>query len=421
MIFILKEYRTMVTMKIKKVIYFVYAPFCQRDYKRFGIEIMNNNGFLVEVWDFTPIIYPEAYQAVKPIDSIDISKYSYYKIYLRKIEAKQAIANLKKDTIIISIMPGYSFKTYFIYKELSKANISYCFFCSNAIPTYTKIKELSSGINKRSFVCFYNKFKSINLSKISEFIFKNISHYWFPIQFSEFIFAGGSQSILNYNIPRSVDIKIVWCHTLDYDLYLDNIKVGFKKKLKSEKYVVFIDEYIPFHPDYFFMNIKSPTTPEIYYPILCNFFKYIEEKTGLKVIIAAHPRSRYEEHTDYFGGREAIRGETRDLIRGCEFVLTHYSTSLNFAVLHKKPVIFITTNDLERSTIDANYIYSYSWEFKKIAYNIEQNYNIDWNKELIINEKIYNNYKEKYIKKNGSKEEYFWQIAADEIKKMEKH
>ena len=411
----------MATMKIKKVIYFVYAPFCQRDYKRFGIEIMNNNGFLVEVWDFTPIIYPEAYQAVKPIDSIDISKHSYYKIYLRKIEAKLAIANLKKDTIIISIMPGYSFKTYFIYKELSKANISYCFFCSNAIPAYTKIKELYSGINKRRFMYFYNKFKSVNLSKISEFIFKNISHYWFPIQFSEFIFTGGSQSILNYNIPRSVDTKIVWCHTLDYDLYLDNIKVGFKKKLKSEKYVVFIDEYIPFHPDYFFMNIKPPTTPEIYYPILCNFFKYVEKETGIKVIIAAHPRSRYEEHPDYFGGREAIRGETRDLIRGCEFVLTHYSTSLNFAVLHKKPVIFITTNDLERSTIDANYIYSYSWEFKKIAYNIEQNYNIDWNKELIINEKIYNNYKEKYIKKNGTKEEYFWQIVADEIKKMEKY
>jgi len=418
MIFIIKECKAVTTMKIKKVIYFVFAPFCQRDYKRFGIEIMNNNGFLVEVWDFTPIIYPEAFQAVKPIDSIDISKHNYYKIYLRKTEAKQAIANLKKDTIIISIAPGYSFKTYFIYKELSKTNIPYCFFCSNAIPTYTKIKELYSGINKRSIDYFYCKLNSINLQRISEFIFKNISHYYLPIKFSKFIFAGGSQSILNYNIPRSVDTKIVWCHTLDYDLYLDNIKAGFKKKLKSEKYVLFIDGYVPFHPDYFFRNVKPPTTPEIYYPILCNFFKYVEEKTGLKVIIAAHPRSKYEEHPDYFGGREVIRGKTRDLIRGCEFVLTHYSTSLNFAVLYKKPVIFITTNDLERSTIDANYIYSYSWELKRTAYNIEQSYDIDWNKELIINQKIYNNYKEKYIKKNGSKEEYFWQIAADEIKKL---
>lgn len=411
----------MVTMKIKKVIYFIYAPFCQRDYKRFGIEIMNNNGFLVEVWEFTPIIHPAAYQAVKPLDSIDISKHSYYKIYLRKIDAKEAIANLKKDTIIISIMPGYSFKTYFIYKELSKANISYCFICSNAIPSYTKIKELSSGIIKRSIDYFYSKFNSINLRRINEFIFKIISHHYLPIQFSEFIFAGGSQSILNYNIPRSVDTEIVWCHTLDYDLYLDNIKVGSKKKLKSDKYVVFIDGYVPFHPDYFLGNSKPPTTPEIYYSILCNFFKYVEEKTGLKVIIAAHPRSKYEEHPDYFRSREVIRGETRDLIRGCEFVLAHGSASLNFAVLYKKPVIFITTNDLEQSRRDANYIYAFSWEFNKIPYNIEQNYDIDWNKELIINEEIYNNYKEKYIKKKGSKEEYFWQIAADEIKKIEKH
>lgn len=418
MIFILKEYRVMVTMKIKKVIYFVHVPFCQRDYKRFGIEIMNNNGFLVEVWDFTPIVYPKAYQAVKPLDSIDSSKHNYYKIYLRKKEAKQAIANLKKDTIIISRAPGYSFKTYFIYKGLSKANIPYCFFCSNAIPICTKIKELYSGINKRSIMYFYNRLKRINLSRINEFIFKNISHYYLPIQLSKFLFAGGSQSILNYNIPRSVDTKLLWCHSLDYDLYLDNIKVGFKEKLKNEKYVVFIDGYIPFHPEHFFSNTKPPTTPEIYYPILCNFFKYVEEKTGLEVIIAAHPRSKYEEHPDYFGGREVIRGKTRDLIRGCEFVLTHHSTSLSFAVLYKKPVIFITTNDLERSTIDANFIYSFSWAFKKTAYNIEQNYDIDWNKELMINEKIYNNYKEKYIKKNGSKEEYFWQIAADEIKKV---
>ncbi len=405
-------------MKIKKVIYFITAPFCHRDYKRFGIEIMRNNGFLVEVWEFTPIIYPEVYQAVKPLDSIGISKHNYYKIYLRKKEAKQAIANLKKDTIIISAEAGYSFKTYFIYKELSKINIPYCFTCSNAVPTYTKIKELHSGINKRKFMYFYNHLKNVNLSKISEFIFTNISHYYLPIQFSKFIFAGGSQSILNYSIPRNIDTKIIWCHTLDYDLYLDNIKVGFKKKLKSEKYVVFIDGYGPFHPDHLLRDVKKPsTTPEIYYPILCNFFKYVEQKTGLKVIIAAHPRSKYEEHPDYFGGREVIRGETRDLIRRCEFVLTHFSTSLSFAVLYKKPMIFITTNDLERSRIDANYIYSFSWVFKKNAYNIEQNYNIDWNKELIINEKIYNNYKEKYIKKKGSKEEYFWQIAADEIKK----
>ena len=43
-------------MKIKKIICFVVLPFCQRDFERFGIEIIRNNGFYVENGILTPII-----------------------------------------------------------------------------------------------------------------------------------------------------------------------------------------------------------------------------------------------------------------------------------------------------------------------------------------------------------------------------
>ena len=61
-------------MEIRKVIYFIESPFCQRDYERFGIDIMKDDGFCVEIWDLTPIISPETYNTVKVPDPIDYQK-----------------------------------------------------------------------------------------------------------------------------------------------------------------------------------------------------------------------------------------------------------------------------------------------------------------------------------------------------------
>jgi len=38
---------------IKRIIFLVEMKFNFRDYQRFGIEILQQNGFSVEVWDMT--------------------------------------------------------------------------------------------------------------------------------------------------------------------------------------------------------------------------------------------------------------------------------------------------------------------------------------------------------------------------------
>jgi len=56
--------------KIMKVIYLVESLFCKRDYERFGIDIMKENGFQVEVWDFTPFLYPGTDRKVEVKDPV---------------------------------------------------------------------------------------------------------------------------------------------------------------------------------------------------------------------------------------------------------------------------------------------------------------------------------------------------------------
>lgn len=73
---------------------------------------------------------------------------------------------------------------------------------------------------------------------------------------------------------------------------------------------------------------------------------------------------------------------------------------------------------MEKSIIDAKYIRAYSSELYKGFINIDDDYEIDWDKELTIDKKAYADYKERYIKRRGTEEKPFWQIVADEIKKI---
>ena len=71
---------------------------------------------------------------------------------------------------------------------------------------------------------------------------------------------------------------MIWGHTLDYDLYLQDLNKPAVNKFKDKKYALFIDEYRPFHPNYILRNVKPSTSPNNYYPILHDFFSKVERE-----------------------------------------------------------------------------------------------------------------------------------------------
>jgi hypothetical protein len=48
-----------------------------------------------------------------------------------------------------------------------------------------------------------------------------------------------------------------------------------------------------------------------------------------------------------FGDREIIKGKTNQLVKDCRFAIAHFSTSISFAVLYKKPIIFAYTSEMK--------------------------------------------------------------------------
>lgn len=387
--------------KIDKIVFFISSPFNQRDYSRFGIETLEKNGFDVEVWDFTPIVYPQVEGVVIPNDPVNYDKHHKFEY---KKDFILAIGKLK-NVFVINFCP-YTPAALFIYRALSRFKIPYSVFMANAIPFGQK-RELN-------IAWFYSKIKRITLNKLFNFIFPLIPSSYLGVHPATFILAGGEKSLI-YKYPVSKKTEIIWLHTLDYDIYLEE-----KEYVEtSNNTAVFLDEYLPFHEDYFFLSMTPYSTADKYYPALCNFFDYVEDKCDVELIIAAHPRSHYEQLPDYFNSRSVIRGDTINLVKKSRFVIAHASTSINFPVLLRKPIVFITTNELNNSP-EGYAIRSFAGLLNKKTINIDEEYNIDWEKELCVDEQAYNNYINSYIKIKGSKEKPFWEIVAERLRNYDR-
>jgi len=396
---------------INRIIIFFEIPFNWDSYSRFGIETLIKNNFHVEVWDFSSFLYGEFEQ--QEVMSVHHDKFKYYR-FTKKDEIEDVLSLLTRSDFVNCFI-GFSYRTFFIYKILSKKNIDYSIPLFNTIPV-TNNKKNRKSKNFRSLI---KKIVVLKKKTIFDHIINKIirNHYGvFGIKPATLCIAGGTASMDVNQFPCDRTTKILWTHSMDYDIFLQN--AGKNLSLYSGC-AIFLDDFLPFHPDFTMINEKAPITPEEYYPKLCTFFSYLERNFGVRIIIAAHPRSTYEKLPDYFESRPIIRGETAQLVKECSFVIVHASTSINFAILYQKPIIFLTMdafNKNEGISRMGEIIENMAFLLGKTPFIIDHSQSIDFTQEMIIKKNTYEAYKNAYIKKEGSKEEEMWQILADYIK-----
>ena len=391
---------------IKRIIFLIGNKFSLRDYRRFGIELLEKNGFKVEVWELMPVLYPGLSQDYSHPDLFEFHGLSVFsdrkKLYSR-------LSGLSKTDFVINFVT-YRWLTLGIYKVLSRSHADYSIFCV-ASPYF--------GIKKIWRRALLGKLREIAGFRRLE-AWKHLLIMKLPLKFlgirpASLVLAVGEKCLecRRYTrLPMDKNTELLQIHALDYDLYLEE-----KCDLCDETpMAVFLDEFLPFHPDEKIFNRKSMLNADNYFKSLGNFFDLVEQKTGLKVVIAAHPRSNYDELPDYFNGRKCIRGKTTKLIRQSRFVLAHCSTTLKIANLFYKPVIFVTSGELDKS-YDGDYIKESARSFRKNPVFVDRDFDIDWEQELKVNKKHYDSYREAYIKVKESDDLPFWQIVANRLKK----
>jgi len=382
-------------LAINEIWFLLQTPLTKRDYDRLGTERLLKRGFRVKFLDLTAIINPKYLKTPK--------KYPYEGMF--EINNKEEYVGLLKkqenDIFVIDVIVRRDIPS-FVLATLNKYGIPYANLCVNSIP----IPNLNSigTIYKLKAKKIFRLFASL-IRRLSGFF-----NYYNP----DFIFAGGEKDRSMFP-KHNKNTKIIWGHTLDYDLYLEYLEKGSKLPLNG-KYAVFLDEYFPLHPDFHVSGaISNPyKEPSEYYDEMNAMFEILEKKTGIPIVIAAHPRSDYNNLPGVFQSRKIYQMKTVDLVANAEFVIAHGSTSVNFAVLFEKPIIFIMPSKVKGGAYES-IITNFAGQFGKTPYTLDSVANITISDELMINEKYYYDYKNNYIKKAGSPNKYLWEIVADAI------
>lgn len=148
-----------------------------------------------------------------------------------------------------------------------------------------------------------------------------------------------------YNSKPETVKHFVKAHNIKYDEFLQNKE---SPNMINGKYILFIDSSVYYHP-IDFAKTDNVFKPDYYLEQINHYFDLIEEKCGLPVVVALHPVSTEKLSLQSFNGRATYYGKTTQLIHHAEFVMSHYSTSLINAVLAEKPVIVLTSKNIEKS------------------------------------------------------------------------
>lgn len=391
-------------MRIKKIVLVVSNYFTYRDYKRFGVETLEANNFLVEVWDLSHILSPKVVESIK---KTSLQEYSVkVKRFFKMKEVFQEIRSQEKDTFFITMIM-YSFATFLFFKSLSKNNFDYG---ATGPYTFNFLPQLVSP-SKTTNSLFNKSLKKIFFGVLNRFVSNSKMMRLLKIEKGKVFFASGGSKVFAKGPLIGSGTVLKRLPSADYDFFS-----SIKEKEVTQEYVLFLDQYLPFHPDFVNSQHKSNLSIDVYYSELRQTFDQIEEKTGKKVVIGAHPKAYYHDKEHLFGNRKIFHNvNSFDLVRKAEVILMHFSMGVSMPVLFDKPILFLTSDSFSGTYFDVCTRNLAKWFGTK---PINMTDKIDDLQSFFADSELYGNYEDEFLKPRLASNELFWKQVADYIKKV---
>ena len=381
--------------KMRRIVYLTDQPLDEWNYDRFGIQTWIDRGWDVEVWDLTPLAYPRVWR-----DFIEsgrkLHRFDKYFPVARKSELDPKYSQGGKIGYFIDLA-GDDYCSLRVKLSLIRSGAIRVTCSTGLLPVQDK-----GGLGPR--------LRRL-LAKGSVQVLKRLTKALVR-RLAELLIKPGLVIVSGQNSFHPDGCETVRAHNLDYDTYLELEPAP----APSEEYAVFIDQDFYCHSDYVREGSPFSVAPSPYFPAVCKGLRTISAALKVGLRIAAHPRaSSAQRSPDPFEGICVEYGKTAELIRNCKVVVCHYSTAAQFAVLFKKPVVFVTTDALASSAV-GKYVADFAAALGKSVINLDGDLDrVDWQEELRVDEQRYDAYRNEYIKIDGSPNIPFWDIVINHI------
>ncbi len=392
------------------LVYIVKCTLTERDFIRYGIKEILAAGHRVSVLDLSDFIHPELNNNRSQTVSATGMDVHFMSTNKDIADGVSLMASADFAVLLIHAI-SCNWKTYQVLRHLQKAGpkkgLPYLFLKPMLHPGWNVRAESAAPT---SWVRDLGKrWKTMN---IQNSIFARLPAPVLRIPKATFVVHSGTENDKIQDQLTDFNTKIIYAHSLDFEALSRIAPAPVKEQ------AVFIDQYLPYHPDVVAMNIRQNIDPETYYGNLNKVFDRIEERFGLPVIISPHPRADYSKHPGVFEGRTISRDKTTSLINTSHLIIGHFSTALGQAVLLNRPVMMLSSSDLEQLHYSYKYIFqAYARELGTKVRYFDDPYATDLEGSLDVNAELYGQFIDRYLKHPDAPDSALWQTIIAAIEK----
>ena len=376
-------------MSKKKLILLVEDIFSKRDYNRYCIKDLKK-WFDVKFIDFTYYLRKDYFKKYLKLFSYK-NYYKYIFIVKKKkdFDKIQESINVHHKYLVLDLAFSQNYNNknmlnlkHFFYK---KKNIDLVFLNLGSLPI-------------PSYIFYYLKIKNFFLFCLRKFFLGNVIYYNYFISSGKLSYNYG----LNYkkNLPM---------HSLDFNKYLIENKSNTLPEIKYKKYAVFLDDMMPDHPENFVYK-KSIINFHVYFKLIKNFFLDFRKKNDLKIVFASHPRRKnLDKIKELKIFDDYALDKTLNIVKFSKLVFVHYSTSVSFASIFKKPIVYLNSKKINHFH---NKINAMQNETGGLLVDLEDVSTWDINLKKIDFNK-YKSYRDNHLKHPHSKNKMFVETLLD--------
>ncbi|MGE4552253.1 MAG: hypothetical protein AB7D57_04025 [Desulfovibrionaceae bacterium] len=389
-----------------RFVYLTWTPYSQR-FHEFWVAPLLARGFEVSVVDCTACVRAASYKEVRLPDARD---YEHLHVCTSREDVARALARFTPQDMLFSLV-HLSKQTLFLYRLIHRLGLRFCAYQPESMPFPPSVKGEDRSALQR-LIRRWGSWNKARLTLCRSFRFPNRR---LGVAEAELLFINSSH-VPEPHYPVGPGTRLVRTHCFDYELFL-----GLREELAKGSglfaddgrvRVVFLESAAPSHPDRFWTGNRAQLTPEVYFPEITAFLRELTRKYDLDLLVAAHPRAVWEGRLEHYAEFRMVQGKSLQAVAQADLVLTHASQSASFAVMLRKPMSCLNTDEFENNRLGLH-AKAMAGALGKTAYNISRGAGgFDLERELAVDEARYDRYVRDYLDADGS-DRSFWDVLAE--------